>query len=100
MKYLLSFIISLVSLHSFSQNVAYVTPEEAVALLLGEGVIATNITYTGTQMQIGEMSGFDGTGFPIGDGVILSSADVVNVVPPGGGNDVVSVRELVVMLIF
>jgi gliding motility-associated-like protein len=88
MKYFLSFIISVFSLHSFSQAVGYVTPEEAVALLLGEGVIASNITYTGSQVQIGEMTGFDGSGFPIGDGVILSSADVVNVVPPGGGNDV------------
>jgi len=56
-----------------AQQVVYVTPEEAVALLLGDGVIATNITYTGDPIQLGHLSGYDGTVFPIGDGVILSS---------------------------
>jgi gliding motility-associated-like protein len=88
MKYFLFIIFSITGFQSFSQSVNYLTPEEAVALLLGEGIVASNITYSGSAVQIGEIAGFDGSGFPIGDGVILSAADVVNVLPPGNFNEV------------
>lgn len=70
-----------VQFNSFSQAVDYITPEDAVALLLGSGVTASNITYIGTQYQIGHLTGYDGTLFPIGGGIILSSDDVSNVGP-------------------
>jgi gliding motility-associated-like protein len=67
----------------------YVTPEEAVAALVGEGILVENITFTGSTVQLGEMSGGDGTIVPINEGIILSSADVFNIDPIlGTGGDV------------
>ncbi|MDZ4751530.1 MAG: choice-of-anchor L domain-containing protein [Flavobacteriales bacterium] len=88
MKYFVSIIGLIAGLTSLGQSVNYLTPEQAVEILLGDGIVATNITYAGSAVQIGEIAGFDGSGFPIGDGVILSSADVVNVLPPGNFNEV------------
>jgi gliding motility-associated-like protein len=72
-------------------TVNQVTPEEAVQdILIGEGVEAFNITYTGSAVQLGYMQGAEGTGFPIPEGLILSCADAANVAEPDcfGGNDV------------
>ncbi|MBL7943446.1 MAG: choice-of-anchor L domain-containing protein, partial [Flavobacteriales bacterium] len=69
---ILSALMVLVAVAVRAQQVDYVTPEEAVNLLLGDGIVATNITYTGDPIQLGHLSGYEGTVFPIGDGVILS----------------------------
>lgn len=50
------------------------TPEEYVNdVLLGSGIEATNIAYTGSPIQIGRISGFDLAEFPIEEGLILST---------------------------
>lgn len=54
--------------------------------LLGLGVTATNITFTGNNAQIGS---FDGTGAGFGflDGTVISSGEVNSLVPGTFGND-------------
>jgi gliding motility-associated-like protein len=88
MKKFIAFAVLLtgIQINGFCQTVDYVTPEEAVALLLGNGVTATNITFTGSQYQIGHLSGYESTIFTVGDGVILSSDDVTAVGPNPQGN--------------
>ena len=50
------------------------TPEQYVNdVLLGTGVEATNVQFTGSPMQIGEITGFDPADFPIEAGLILST---------------------------
>ncbi len=50
------------------------TPDEYVNdVLLGSGVVATNVVYTGSPVQIGNITGFDPTEFPIEAGLILST---------------------------
>ncbi len=50
------------------------TPEEYVNdVLLGTGVEATNVQFTGSPVQIGEITGFDPAEFPIEAGLILST---------------------------
>ena len=50
------------------------TPEEYVNdVLLGTGVEATNVVFTGSPVQIGEITGFDPSEFPIEAGLILST---------------------------
>lgn len=88
---LLIVLFAVVRTNSFSQAVDYVTMDEAVQLLLGNGVTATNVTYIGSQYQIGHITGYDGTLFPIGDGIILSSDDVSNVGPSPLFNGIVGV---------
>ncbi|MCB0762655.1 MAG: gliding motility-associated C-terminal domain-containing protein [Flavobacteriales bacterium] len=66
--------------------VSYITPEEAVAALVGDGIEVSNITFTGLPEQLGLMTGAEGTTFPIGEGVLLSSADATNVDPVNGAN--------------
>ncbi len=54
--------------------VSGLTPEQYVNdVLLGAGVEATNIQYTGSPLQIGSISGFDLDEFPIAEGLILST---------------------------
>ena len=71
--------------------VDYITPANAVAALLGEGVEASNISSVGTSVQFGYITGAEGTIFPIGEGVLLSTADAENFEDPnsfgetGGG---------------
>lgn len=49
------------------------TPEEYVNdILLGEGVTASNVSFTGSEIQIGFMEGAAGTIFPIDEGLVLS----------------------------
>ncbi|MEY3397791.1 MAG: hypothetical protein RL220_385 [Bacteroidota bacterium] len=88
MKRILAILALTSCLQSFGQGGNYLTAEEAVEILLGDGIVATNITFTGSAVQLGEIFGFEGTNFPLGEGVILSSADVLNVVPPGNFNEV------------
>lgn len=50
------------------------TPEQYVNdVLLGTGVEATNVVFTGSPVQIGEITGFDPADFPIEAGLILST---------------------------
>ena len=50
------------------------TPEQYVNdVLLGTGVEATNVVFTGSPVQIGEITGFDPDEFPIEAGLILST---------------------------
>ena len=50
------------------------TPEQYVNdVLLGTGVEATNVVFTGSPVQIGEITGFDPAEFPIEAGLILST---------------------------
>jgi len=53
------------------------TPEQYVNdVLLGEGVTATNVQFTGLDVQLGYLTG--GTGFSIESGLILSSGNASN----------------------
>lgn len=55
------------------------TIEEYVTdILLGSGVQASNITFTGWENQIGLLNGGDGTIFPMDAGLVLSSANAQN----------------------
>ena len=50
------------------------TPEQYVNdILLGEGIEATNIEFTGSPTQAGEITGFNLDEFPIEEGLILST---------------------------
>jgi len=50
------------------------TPDEYVNdVLLGTGVEATNVQFTGSPVQIGQITGFDPATFPIAAGLILST---------------------------
>lgn len=61
------------------------TPEEYVNdILLGSGIQASNITFTGSEIQLGHMTGGDGTDFPLDAGIVLSTADAENIELPDG----------------
>lgn len=49
------------------------TPQDAVEALLGNGVEASNITYTGIPEQLGLMTGAEGSLFPVAEGIIMST---------------------------
>ena len=55
-------------------------------ILLGSGVQASNITYTGSDIQIGLLSGAGDTDFPMEAGLVLSSADATNLATGMGTN--------------
>lgn len=60
------------------------TLEEYVnEILLGSGVEAFNITYTGTDIQLGYLQNADDTDFPIANGLVLSSAAATNFASEG-----------------
>lgn len=54
-------------------------------ILLGTGVQASNITYTGSDVQIGYMQGGEGTIYPMTDGLVLSSEHAGNLDPTFAG---------------
>ncbi|MBL4585812.1 MAG: choice-of-anchor L domain-containing protein [Flavobacteriales bacterium] len=59
------------------------TPQQLVEeVLLGQGVVVSNITFTGAPEQIGYFNALNGN-FPIEEGVVLSSGNVSNI--PGTG---------------
>lgn len=62
------------------------TAEQAVQELLGEGVTATNITFSGAAVQLGILSGAEGTIFAPTAGVVLSCGDVENLENDLGGD--------------
>jgi hypothetical protein len=51
----------------------YTIEEYVNDILLGTGVEATNITYTGSMVQLGFLTGTEGTIFPIEQGLVLST---------------------------
>lgn len=59
-------------------------------ILLGSGVEAFNITLTGSEVQLGYLQNAEDTGFPITEGLVLSSAAATNIAEPDcfGGTDV------------
>jgi len=70
---------------AFSQVVINntLTPQQLVEdVLLGEGVVATNIVFSGNPAQVGAFNALNGL-FPIGEGLVMSSGNVMNVPGPG-----------------
>lgn len=64
------------------------TPQQLVEdVLLGEGVVATNILFSGNPAQIGSFNATNGN-FPIEEGLVMSTGDVTEV--PGAGGDFAS----------
>ncbi len=57
----------------------YTIEEYVNDVLLGTGIDATNITFTGSETQIGFMSNANSTSFPVNSGIILSTEHAVNV---------------------
>lgn len=75
---------------AFSQIVIdnTLTPQQLVEdVLLGEGVVATNIIFSGNPAQVGAFNAANGL-FPIGEGLVMSTGNVVDV--PGAGGDFAS----------
>lgn len=59
------------------------TPQQLVEnVLLGQGVVVSNISYTGDPMQIGYFNASNAT-FPIAEGIVMASGDV-NDIPAAG----------------
>jgi gliding motility-associated-like protein len=76
-----AFLIALVFAPLFSSaqiQVEYITPELAVETLLGDGVDAFNVTFSGDPMQLGYLTGGAGTIFPLESGIVLACADTEN----------------------
>jgi gliding motility-associated-like protein len=57
----------------------YTIEEYVNDILLGTGVEATNITYTGSMVQLGFLTGTEGTIFPIEQGLVLSTEHAENI---------------------
>ncbi|MDG2426003.1 MAG: choice-of-anchor L domain-containing protein [Flavobacteriales bacterium] len=56
------------------------TPEQYVNdVLLGVGVVASNVTYTGSPVQIGHVTGLEDSAFPITEGLLLSTEVANNI---------------------
>ena len=82
-------LISFFGTFAFGQvQVDYQTAEEAVAQLLGPGVTASNIIFTGSSVQLGLMYGAEGITFEPDSGIVLSCADVINIELPGNNLDI------------
>ena len=103
-KVIFSMLTCIVAVSANAQLVvdATVTPQQAVEnILLGEGVIATNITFSGDQDQIGSFNS-QNSNIPIATGVIMATGSVGVAVGPntqggaalGGGNFGVSDADL------
>lgn len=78
-KSIISVILILFSSISYSQLVVStaMTPQQMVQnVLLGSGVTATNITYTGAANTIGTFTGGNGTNLGVSSGIIMSSGYV------------------------
>ena len=98
-KCLLVLLVISFSAHVNSQIIVdqTVTPEDAVNnILLGSGVIAENITFSGDLNQIGSFNA-NGSNVPLGEGVILGTGNVnfasspdffdEDIPGPGGNNN-------------
>ncbi len=70
--------ICFVSFYSESQitvDQSYTIDQYVNDILLGSGVQAFNISYTGSDVQIGLLQNGDGTVYPMSEGLVLSSAN-------------------------
>ena len=77
----LAFLLLLLATNGFSQlTVTTVTPEEAVAALVGPSLQVSNISFTGDAIQLGTYQDA-GTDFPFANGIILSTSHVGNFTP-------------------
>ena len=82
----LSILTVFISTQSHAQMVIdnSMTPQQLVQdVLLGQGVVVSNITYTGNPMQIGRFDASNAN-FPISEGIVMASGDV-NDIPAAGG---------------
>ncbi len=70
---------------------SYTVEEYVNEILLGEGILASNITLTGSNVQIGYMQGGEGTIYPLNGGLVLSCEDASNIVI--GTNNTIPVGE-------
>jgi gliding motility-associated-like protein len=52
-------------------------------ILLGSGIQASNISYTGSMVQLGHATGMADEGFPLESGLIMSSEDAINIQTDG-----------------
>ena len=86
MKNPLNFLFALAALFSsniiLGQSYQIVTPEQAVAFLIGNNnVQVSNITFTGDTAQLGIMSNLNPSPFAISNGVLLSTDHILNLDP-------------------
>ena len=75
----------LFSLPAFSQltvDQPYTIEQYVSEVLIGNGVTATNITYTGSEEQIGYLSGAEGL-FSVSSGLVLSTDHATHLSDPG-----------------
>lgn len=79
---------------AFAQlSTTVLTPQEAVELMLGDGIIVSNVTFSGNAEQIGSFTA-DGTNLGISSGFMMASGDIAVGLGPndesactiGGGN--------------
>jgi gliding motility-associated-like protein len=52
-------------------------------ILLGSGIQASNITFTGSMIQLGHATGMGDDGFPLVSGLVMSSEDAINIQTDG-----------------
>lgn len=82
---LLSALICL-TISSFAQieiDQSYTIEEYVNDILLGSGISASNISFTGSEVQIGFLTGGEGTIFPMDAGLVLSSEHAINLQQAG-----------------
>ena len=82
---LLSALICL-TISSFAQieiEQSYTIEEYVNDILLGSGISASNISFTGSEVQIGFLTGGEGTIFPMDAGLVLSSEHAINLQQAG-----------------
>ena len=75
----------LLSIPAFSQLTVeqpYTIEQYVSEVLIGNGVTATNITYTGSEEQLGYLSGADGL-FSVSSGLVLSTDHATHLSDPG-----------------
>ncbi|MDE0916900.1 MAG: choice-of-anchor L domain-containing protein [Flavobacteriales bacterium] len=76
---------SLFSITAFSQvtvDQPYTIEQYVSEVLIGNGVTATNITYTGSEEQLGYLSGAEGL-FSVSSGLVLSTDHATHLSDPG-----------------
>lgn len=71
------------------------TPQQLVQnVLLGPGVTATNITYTGASIAIGSFSNGQTTNLGLSTGILLTSGDIINAPGPNNSSSQTTVNNL------
>ena len=81
MRYLLLFAAIFCFNGAFAQILIdqnYTIEEYVDDILLGTGISASNISFTGSETQIGYLTGGEGTIFPMAAGLVLSSEHAIN----------------------